>query len=122
MNSLKLTSKSKYYFYDDGTRNALIANFNPLNLRNDIGMLWENHLFVERLKKRSYMNIPANMFFWRTWQQQKIDLLEERGGKLFAYEFKWKQDKQKPPKIFLETYPNSQWRIINRSNYLDFIL
>lgn len=85
-------------------------------------MLWENHLFVERLKKRSNMNIPANMFFWRTWQQQEIDLLEERGGKLFAYEFKWKQDKQKPPKIFLETYPNSQWRIINRSNYLDFIL
>jgi len=118
----EITSKSKYYFYDNGIRNALIANFNGLSLRNDIGMLWENHIFIERKKKRSYRNIYANMFFWRTWQQHEIDLLEEKEGKLFAYEFKWKKGMNKPPAIFSDTYPDSSWQSINRSNYLDFIL
>ncbi len=118
----ELTTKSKFYFYDNGIRNALIANFNPLNLRNDIGMLWENHIFVERLKKRNYQNIYANMYFWRTWQQQEIDLLEEREGRLYGYEIKWGSRKCKAPKVFTENYPDSSWEIINRSNYLDYIL
>jgi predicted AAA+ superfamily ATPase len=118
----EITSKSKYYFYDNGIRNTLIANFNGLELRNDIGMLWENHIFIERLKKRNYQNIYANMFFWRTWQQQEIDLVEEKEGKLFGYEIKWKAGRQKPPRNFTEKYPESTWQVINRSNYLDFII
>ncbi len=118
----EINTKSKYYFYDNGIRNALIANFNPLNQRDDVGMLWENHLYMERLKKRSYQGIIANQYFWRTWAGQEIDLLEEREGKLFAYEFKWKQKKVAVPGKFLETYPNGIFEVVNRENYLEFIL
>jgi len=118
----EITSKSKYYFYDNGIRNALIANFNRIELRNDLGMLWENHLFIERLKKRSYQSIYANLYFWRTWTQQEVDIMEEREGKLFGYECKWKNGKTKPPKSFLEAYPESIWQVIDQNNYLEFIL
>ncbi|MFO7660676.1 MAG: ATP-binding protein [Candidatus Cloacimonadaceae bacterium] len=118
----EITSKSKYFFYDNGIRNALIANFNPFKLRDDLGLLWENHIFIERLKKRSYQNIYANMFFWRSWSQQEVDLIEERDGKLFAYEIKWSAKKHKPPKSFMENYPESTWQIIDRSNYQNFTI
>lgn len=117
----EITKKSKYYFLDNGVRNAIIANFNSFNLRDDVGKLWENFIFMEMIKSGSYKNRYANRYFWRTWDKKEIDYIEEREGKLFAYEFKWK-DKAKTPKEFLETYPNAEFKTINKENYLDFIL
>lgn len=117
----EITKKSKYYFYDNGIRNAIINNFNPIDSRNDIGQLWENYLFMERLKKNSYTKTYTNYYFWRTWDKKEIDLIEERGGKLFGYEFKWGDKKTKPPKDWTETYKNSEYTVINKENYLGFI-
>lgn len=116
----EIKEKSKYYFYDNGVRNAVISNFNPIVFRNDIGPLWENFLFTERMKKRHYTGISANTFFWRTWGGQEIDLLEEREGGLFGYEFKYKKSKAKTPKKFLEAYPQGSFQVINQENFLDF--
>jgi len=118
----EITSKSKYYFFDTGIRNTLIANFNSIDLRNDIGQLWENFLVVERMKKQSYKSIYANNFFWRSWSGKEVDFIEEREGKLFGYEFKWSKDKVKQPKLWLETYPQATFEVINKDNYLDFIV
>jgi uncharacterized protein len=117
----EITKKSKYYFYDLGIRNSIISNFNPLEVRDDIGKLWENFLFIERLKKQSYQEIYSNNYFWRTWDQQEVDLIEEREGKLFGYEFKWDARKVKAPKQFLSAYKEAEYMVINRENYLDFI-
>ncbi len=117
----EVTKTSRYYFYDNGVRNAIIDNFNLLNSRNDIGDLWENFLFIERLKKRTYHNIYANDFFWRTWEKQEVDLVEEREGKLFGYEMKWGGKMPAAPRLWLETYPNASYEVINRENYLNFI-
>ena len=117
----EITQKSKYYFLDNGIRNGVILQFNNLDLRDDIGKLWENFLVSERLKKQQYMPIFANNYFWRTHDQKEIDLIEEREGKLFGFEFKYAKDKTKIPEEFLQTYPNSQVNIINQENYLDFI-
>ncbi len=117
----EVTKTSRYYFFDNGVRNALIDNFNPLQNRNDIGQLWENFLFIERLKKRTYHSIYGQHYFWRTWGQQEIDLVEEREGNLFAYEFKWSGE-AKAPKEFLNAYPNAEFKVINKENYPDFIL
>lgn len=119
----EVTSKSKYYFLDTGIRNALIAQFNNLNQRNDVGQLWENFLIIERLKLRSYRSLPANSYFWRTYDQQEIDLVEEREGKLFGYEIKWAPNKEtSAPKLWKETYSNAEFMTINQKNYLDFII
>ena len=118
----EITQKSKYYFLDNGIRNGVILQFNDLDLRDDVGKLWENFLVSERLKKQQYMPIFANNYFWRTHDQKEIDLIEEREGKLFGFEFKYSKDKTKIPKEFLQTYPNSQVNIINQENYLDFVL
>lgn len=117
----EIKSKSKYYFYDNGIRNAIIANFNPLYLRDDIGKLWENFLVVERLKKQNYKSIIANNYFWRTWDQYEVDFVEEREGKLFGYEFKYSPTKKGSSKNFLTTYPNAEYSTINSDNYLDFV-
>jgi predicted AAA+ superfamily ATPase len=118
----EMTKKSKYYFFDNGVRNAIISNFNKLELRNDIGMLWENFLFMERQKKRAYHSIYANSYFWRTWQQKEIDLIEEREGKLYGFEFKWKDKKVKAPKEFLQSYKEAEFSVVHSKNYLEFIL
>ena len=117
----EIVRKGKYYFYDNGIRNGVISNFNEMGLRNDAGELWENFLFMERLKKRSYQNVYANSYFWRTWERQEIDLIEEREGKLFAFEFKWGKGKTKPPKQWTEAYPEALFKVIDRENYLEFI-
>ena len=117
----EVTRKSKYYFYDNGVRNAIIANFNDLALRDDVGKIWENFLVAERLKAQEYKRIYANNYFWRTWDQKEIDWVEEREGKLFGFEFKWGKDKVKPPKDFLETYPNATFKVIDQENYLEFV-
>lgn len=118
----EIKEKSKYYFYDTGIRNAIISNFNPLNLRDDTGQLWENFLVVERMKKQHYKKIYSNNYFWRTWEQKEVDFVEEREGKLFGYEFKYSSlGKTKNPKKFLETYPKSEFIAITPENYLAFI-
>ena len=118
----EINKKNKYYFYDNGIRNAIISNFNDLSLRDDIGQLWENFLFMERLKKREYNHIYANAYFWRTWEKQEIDLIEEEGSKLHAYEFKWSKDKVKVPSKWSEAYKDSTFEVITKDNYLDFVL
>ncbi len=117
----EVSKMSKYYFYDNGIRNAVIQNFNPLNLRDDAGQLWENFLFMERIKRNAYKRIKSNIYFWRTYDRKEIDLIEEREGQLFGYEFKFKNKKVKPPKDWSETYKNSHFEVINKDNYLDFI-
>jgi len=118
----EVTKMSKYYFYDNGIRNAVISSFNKLADRNDIGQLWENFLMIERMKRNSYTRFNTNSYFWRTYEQQEIDLIEENSGKLFGFEFKWKEEKVKPPKLWLETYETATFNVINRDNYLDFII
>lgn len=114
--------KSKYYFYDNGIRNAIINNFNPLNIRDDTGKLWENFLISERLKKQAYGKIFANNYFWRTWDQKEIDWIEEREGKLNGYEFKWSMKKTiSAPKEWINTYTNASYNIIKPDNYMEFI-
>lgn len=117
----EITKYPRYYFYDNGIRNAIINNFNPLNTRDDIGMLWENYIINERIKKQEYQKIYSNNYFWRTYDQKEIDWIEEREGKLFGYEIKWNKNKIKPPKDWLETYANSSYEIITKDNYLEFI-
>jgi len=116
----EITKKAKYFFFDTGIRNALIANFNPLGLRNDVGQLWENFLMMERMKFNAYRMTPVNSYFWRTWEGREIDLIEEREGRLFAYEFKW-TEKSRAPKKFLEAYPEAAFEVVNRDNYQEFI-
>ena len=119
----EITNKAKYYFIDTGIRNALIAQFNGLEQRNDIGVLWENFMFVERLRFRIYNSKYANNYFWRTYEQQEIDLIEERDGRLFGYDFKWSGKKLSgAPKNWIRTYPEATFKFINPDNYLDFIL
>ncbi len=118
----EITKMSKYYFFDNGIRNALILSFNKMEYRNDIGQLWENFLMIERKKRNMYTNFNTNYNFWRTYKQGGIDLVEENSGKLFGFEFKWKEKKRKPPKLWLETYENAQYKEINNENYLKFIL
>jgi len=119
----EITNKAKYYFYDNGIRNALVAQFNGLDQRNDLGLLWENFIFMERMKQRAYSQVYANTYFWRTYQGQEIDLVEEREGNLFGYEMKWSVKKATtPPKLWGKAYPNAQYEVITPENYLDFIL
>lgn len=118
----EVTRTGKYYFYDNGIRNALIANFNSINLRDDKGKLWENFLVVERLKKQAYSYLLSNNYFWRTWDQKEIDFIEEREGKLFGYEFKWSEKKGKMPSDFQKNYPGSKLEIVNLENFLDFVI
>lgn len=116
----EVTKKSKYYFWDNGIRNAVIKNFNNLNTRDDIGSLWENYLVAERLKKQEYKQIYSNNYFWRTWDGQEIDWVEERGGKLFGFEFKWKSKEIKAPVQWLATYSNASFEVITQDNFLEF--
>ncbi|MEW6740548.1 MAG: ATP-binding protein [Nitrospirota bacterium] len=118
----EVTKKMKYYFLDNGIRNAVIAQFNELENRNDVGALWENFIFCERLKKLSYESIHGYTYFWRAYSGYEIDLVEDRDGKLFGYEIKWSKGKKHPPKEWLKTYKNANYKVISRDNYLEFIL
>lgn len=119
----EISSNRKIYFYDNGLRNALIANFNPLSLRNDIGSLWENFLISERMKLNMYKQQLVNCYFWRTKQQQEIDYIEEKNGSLFAYEFKWNPNaKVKFSATFLNNYNTATTAVIHRENFNDFLL
>ncbi len=118
----EIRGKRKYYFFDLGVRNALLSQFGEIALRSDIGALWENFLFIERLKSCNYQGISTNRYFWRTYDQKEIDLVEERDGKFFAWEFKWKKDKVKEPKEFLKNYAASQFQVVNKENYWKFLI
>lgn len=120
----ELKKSRKIYFYDNGVRNAVINNFNPLSLRADVGDLWENFMISERRKTLNYNQIYANTYFWRTHTQLEIDYIEEREGKLFTYEFKWSDKKKaKIPKLFTELYPENEFELINAKNYMEkFVL
>jgi uncharacterized protein len=117
----ELGKMRKIYFYDLGVRNALINNFNSLELRQDVGALWENFFISERLKMVHNRRLRPNMYFWRTYDGQEIDYLEEEGGRLLGFECKWGADKWRVPAIFTETYPASQIHLANRANALDFL-
>lgn len=110
----------KIYFYDLGVRHALIKNFNPLEERDDVGALWENFLMSERMKRNAYTDHFCSPYFWRTYTGAALDYVEEYGGKLYGYEFKWKKT-GKAPKTWLETY-NGEFECINQDNFLDFVL
>ncbi|MDP3358334.1 MAG: ATP-binding protein [Lutibacter sp.] len=119
----ELKKSRKIYFYDNGIRNALIANFNQLELRQDIGALWENFVFSERMKYLHYQQKWTNTWYWRTKEQKEIDCIEESDGQITAFEFKWQPNaKFKAPKLFLENYPNSLFKVIHRDNIEDFLL
>ena len=112
----------KIYFWDLGIRNAIIENFNTLDLRNDIGELWENFCITERLKHLNNKQEFPNTFFWRNYSQKEIDYLEEKDGRLKTFEFKWSENKKaKIPKIFVDNYPDSEFEIINKKNFDEFL-
>ena len=119
----EVTSKAKYYFLDNGIRNGVILNFNKIEDRDDVGKLFEHFVMMERIKANDYLNRFCNSYFWRTYDQKEIDLVEEREGKLFAYELKWSERKKySVPKDWQKTYPNSEFELITSANYLNFIL
>jgi hypothetical protein len=112
----------KIYFYDNGIRNAILKNFSPLGLRGDTGALWENFLIAERLKRNTYSDYHCNTYFWRTTSQQEIDYVEDAGGKLHAFEFKWQAKRSAHfPKSFLDSYPGSDTQMIDKENFDAFV-
>jgi uncharacterized protein len=118
----ELKKLRKIYFYDNGIRNALINNLNPLNLRQDQGALWENFMLSERVKHNNNHALDKNLYFWRTKQKQEIDFLEESGGAISAFEFKWQKDKFNIPKAFSTSYPEATTELVNRKNYKEFVM
>lgn len=118
----EITKTSRWYFYDNGIRNTIIRNFNKLNFRADTGELWENYLMAERIKYNAYHRKLVNQYFWRTYDQQELDLVEEEAMQLRAYEFKWGPKKNaRIPGGWKNAYPEASYELINPENYLDFI-
>jgi hypothetical protein len=118
----EIVKNSRWYFYDNGVRNAIIQNFNRLDLRADVGELWENYLAIERKKYLNYRQIQCNHYFWRTYDQQEIDWIEEEGDQLRAFEFKYKNTKPpKAPAAWAKAYPQARYEVIHTGNYLDWI-
>lgn len=117
----EIKKNKKIYFYDNGVRNMVLGNFNSLELRADTGALWENFLISERHKQNTYKNTYAKMYFWRTKQQQEVDLVEENNGIITGFEFKWNAKKKlRLPKTFVNEY-NANEEIIDRSNFRNFV-
>lgn len=117
----EIKTNKKIYFYDNGIRNMVIGNFNPINLRTDKGALWENFLISERIKQIEYKQSLARTYFWRTKQQQEVDFVEDNGGKITGFEFKWMNKKNaKLPKTFIVTY-NAESKVIDKENFREFI-
>lgn len=121
-NELKKTRK--IFFYDTGIRNAIIQNYAPISLRNDIGALWENFFIMERIKRNAYMGKYVNYYFWRTTTQQEIDFIEECDGKFSIFEIKWNPSKAsvKFPQAFIDTYAPQETAVVTPDNYLEYLL
>lgn len=118
----EVNKSSMYYFLDNGIRNILIGNLNPIHLRNDMGILWENYMVSERIKFQNYNHILVYNYFWRTYDQQEIDWVEDRGGKLYGYEFKWNPRKKfKAPGGWIKAYPDAEFEVITPDNYSDWL-
>lgn len=118
----ELKKSRKIYFYDNGIRNALIANFNQIENRTDTGALWENFLVSERIKYLAYSQKWVNYWYWRTKEQQEIDFIEEANGQILAYEFKWNPlAKVKKPASFTQAYPEAKFEVIHRDNFEGFL-
>ena len=118
----EINTSRKIYFYDNGIRNSLISNFSPLEFREDKGALFENFLISERIKALHYNKEYSNIYFWRTTQQQEIDYVEDRNGKLFAFEFKFSAGKTpKLPITFSKNYPETEFKVINKENFQEFL-
>ena len=118
----EISKKAKYYFLDNGIRNAVIAQFNDLNLRNDIGALWENFIFMELLKKSNLEEELAQYYFWRTHTGQEIDIVKEAGGALTAIECKWQAKTVRVPSLWKEAYPDAASLTLHQENYLEYLL
>ncbi|WP_293786165.1 ATP-binding protein [uncultured Pedobacter sp.] len=119
----EIKKSKKIYFYDTGIRNALIENFNNLGLRQDAGQLFENYIISEHIKANHNKRKLAKYYFWRSFQQQEIDLIEEIHGKINAIEIKWNENKKvRFPSTFLDAYPTNETRVINKANYTSFLL
>lgn len=117
----EVTKSSKWYFTDNGIRNAVINDFRVVSMREDVGLLWESFLIGERMKKRNNANEFASFYFWRSYSMQEIDLIEEFNGIISAFEFKWNNKKVKAPSRFVENYPHTDFNVINKINFWDFI-
>ena len=117
----EVTKSSKWYFTDNGIRNAVINDFRVVSMREDVGLLWESFLIGERMKKRNNANEFASFYFWRSYSMQEIDLIEEFNGTISAFEFKWNNKKVKTPSRFVENYPDTDFNVINKMNFWDFI-
>ncbi len=111
----------KLFFYDLGIRNALIQDFKPLDQRDDVGQLWENFLIIERQKRNQYQRHFTNQYFWRLHTGAELDYLEEHSAKQYGYEFKWGEKMPNAPKSWVQEYPDSEYAVVNRHNFLDFI-
>ncbi len=117
----EVTRSYHYYFFDNGIRNALINNFNSLSFRDDLGMLWENYIVTERLKyNESRVHLPHS-YFWRTYEQQEIDLIEEYAGQVHGFEIKYSRKPRKAPKQWTQAYPKASYTVINKDNYWGFV-
>lgn len=117
----EISKLRKIYFYDLGIRNAIINNFNLLDQRADVGALWENFMMVERMKYREYHRVYASQYFWRTYDGSEVDLVEEREGKLFGFEFKWGAGKVRKPATWL-AYPGSSFEVVTKEDLNGFVL
>ncbi len=118
----EVTKSRRYYFFDNGIRNALINRFAPLSMRDDVGALWENYVVTERTKRHLYLDEPVQSAFWRTYDGQEIDLIEEAKDGLRGYEMKWSPGRRRsPPGAWRSAYPEAGYRVIHRDNYLEFI-
>ena len=118
----EVSKMGKIYFYDLGIRNVLIDNFQPLDLRTDVGALWENFLVVERRKRNAYTNQFANAYFWRTYTGAELDYVEEANGQLTGFEFKFSRKAAKAPASWLATYPGATFQLVNQTTYMPFLL
>lgn len=119
----ELKNSRKIYFYDNGIRNALIGNFSQVENRTDVGALFENYAIAERMKRKEYLMDYAKSWFWRNTNKQEIDYIEEKDGKIHAYELKWNpKRKASAPLSFRNAYPDADFTVINRDNIEDLLL
>ena len=118
----EVTKAGKWYFYDNGIRNALISNFNPIALRQDVGQLWESYLISERMKNNHFNAESVEFYFWRTYDGQEIDLIEDRGDQISAIEFKYSERNVRIPRGFQAAYPEANFSEIHKENYLQWLL
>lgn len=117
----EVTKMNKIYFYDTGIRNALTHHYNPVDLRQDTGSLWENFIIAERIKHKEYNRIHGQHYFWRSYSGAELDYVEESNGRLSGFEIKWNKTKVRIPETWLQTYENSSFQLIHQDNFMDFV-